>query len=108
MTKLIAHEVKELSRLVSDTTAIAKYINRVHGTDFDATDIELFQQGRAPIERRPVQVRLTKLIGDALPVSPPLTTLNDNGVDPLAKALAAYHAKRTNGDLRAYWQRLAA
>lgn len=107
MTKLIAHEVKELSRLVSDTAAIAKYINRVHGTDFDATDIELFQQGKAPIERRPVQVRLTKLMGDALPVSRPIST-NDNGSDPLLKALASYHAKRSEGKARLYWEKLAA
>lgn len=107
---LIAHEIKELSRMVSDTAAIANYINRVHGVNFAASDIENIQRGAFPEARvsQPVQIRVSGLMDGALPLSPPLKTTNDNGIDPLVKALASYHAKRTSGDLQAYWERLAA
>lgn len=107
---LIAHEVEQLGRMVSDRVAIAAFVNKVHGTSYTAADIESIQRGIFPEAKLgyPVQVRVSDLMGGHLPLSPPLTTTNDNGVDPLAKALAAYHAKRTSGELRAYWERLAA
>ena len=107
---LIAHEIKELSNMVSDTAAIANYINRVHGVNFAAIDIENIKRGAFPEARVsiPVQIRVSGLMDGALPLSPPLTTTNDNGIDPLVQALASYHAKRTSGELQAYWERLAA
>lgn len=107
---LIAHEVRELSRTVSDKAAIANHISLVHGVEYTASDVTKILSGKDPEPRlrSPVQVRVSDLMGGHLPLSPPLTTTNDNGVDPLAKALAAYHAKRTSGEVRAYWERLAA
>lgn len=89
---LIAHEIKELSRMVSDTAAIANYINRVHGENFAARDIENIQRGAFPEARVsiPVQIRVSGLMDGALPLSRPLTTTNDNGVDPLAIACLEY------------------
>lgn len=107
---LIAHEVRELSRMVTDKAAIANHISKVHGVEYTASDIKKILTGKAlqPRLRSPVQVRVSDLMVGDLRSSPPLTTTNDNGIDPLVKALASYHAKRTTGDLQAYWERLAA
>ena len=106
---LIAHEIDELARLVTDKAVIADFINKVHGTNYHASDISKIQMGLHPTQSIPrSRAGLTVNVGNYLPLSPPLTTTNDNGIDPLVKALASYHAKRTTGDLQAYWARLAA
>lgn len=108
--ELIAYEVKEFARLVTDSAAIAYHINRVHRVSFTASDIDNIKRGFFPevIMRQPVQIRVSDLMEGHLPLSQPLTTLNDNKIDPLFKALAEYHAKRSTGKDRLYWERLAA
>jgi hypothetical protein len=106
---LIAHEIEELARLVTDKAIIANFINKVHGTKYHASDIEKIQMGLHPTQSIPrSRAGVTVNVGSHLPLTPPLTTTNDNGIDPLFKALASYHAKRTSGELKAYWERLAA
>lgn len=107
--KLAIYEAKQLARQVNDNVAVANFINKCHGTSWKASDIAKIRMDLDPrqsVPRNMAGVRV--VVGEALPLTPPLTTLNDNTIDPLLQALAAYHAKRSNGDLRAYWERLAA
>lgn len=107
--ELIAHEIKELARSVKDSAILADFINKVHGTNYHGSDIEKIQMGLRPNQSVPRNMAGVKVVvGDPLPAAPALTTLNDNGFDPLAKALAQYHAKRTSGPLRAHWEAMAA
>ena len=107
--KLAIYEAKQLARQVKDNAAVADFINKVHGTNWYASDIAKILMDIDPRHSIPrSRAGVTVVVGDAIAPTAPLTTLNDNGVDPLAQALFAYHAKRTNGDLQAYWARLAA
>lgn len=107
--KLAIYEAKQLGRQVKDNAVVANFINKVHGTNWDASDIAKILMDIDPRHSIPrSRAGITVVVGEPLPLSEPLTTTNDNGIDPLVKALAVYHAKRTTGDLRAYWQRLAA
>lgn len=107
--KLAIYEAKQLARQVKDSAAVANFINKVHGTNWFACDIDKIVMGIDPRHSIPrSRAGLTVNVGSHLPLSPPLKTTNDNGIDPLVKALANYHAKRTSGDLQAYWERLAA
>lgn len=105
---LIAHEVKELARQVTDKAAIAYFINKVHGTNYHASDIEKIQLGIKPTASMPRNLAGVRVVvGEPIAWTPPISTHKD-GKDPLVKALAQYHAKRTSGDLRAHWEALAA
>lgn len=107
--KLAIYEAKMLARQVKDHAAVANWVNKVHGANWQACDIDKIVMGIDPRHSIPrARAGVTVKVGEPLQPSAPLTTTNDNGVDPLAKALAAYHAKRSTGDLRAYWERLAA
>ena len=89
---LIAHEIKELSRMVTDKAAFAHFINKVHGTNYFASDIEKIQIGIKPtasIPRNLAGVRV--VVGEPISWSPPIST-NRGGTDPLAKALIQWGA----------------
>ncbi len=92
---LIAHEVNELARMVSDKTAIAQFINKCHGTSYFASDIEKIILGIKPTASVPRALRQTKLMAEPIAWTPPIRT-NKSGVDPLAVAVNSYLAK--NGD----------
>jgi len=110
---LIAHEVRELARMVSDKASIAAFVNKVHGTAYHGSDIEKILLGIKPTAsvpqaiRYPNAVRQTAIMAEPIAWTPPISTRR-NGIDPLAKALAAYHAKRTSGAVKAHWEALAA
>jgi hypothetical protein len=95
MNALIAHEVKELARTVTDKAAIAQFINKVHGTKYHASDIKKIMLGLKPsdsIMRNPQAVRTSKLMAEPIAWARPIST-NVGGVDPLAVATNAYLAK---------------
>lgn len=107
--ELAIYEAKQLAVTVKDHAVVANFINKVHGTNWHVSDIEKILMGIDPVASIPrVMAGVRVVVGEALPSSAPLKTTNDNGVDPLAKALFAYHAKRTTGETKAYWERLAA
>ncbi len=95
---LIAHEVNELARMVSDKTAIAQFINKCHGTSYFASDIEKILLGIKPTNSMPRALRQTKLMVEPITWSPPIST-NKSGVDPLAVAVNAY-LERNAGKIR--------
>ena len=110
MNALIAHEVKELARMVTDKASIAQFVNKVHGTHYHASDIEKILLGKKPtdsIMRSPQAVRTSKLMLEPIAFTRPIST-NAGGGDPLVKALAKYHAKRTTGHVKAHWEAMAA
>jgi hypothetical protein len=41
---------------------------------------------------------------DCLPLTPPVSTHDGRGYDPLAIALFKYHAARTEGEEKRYWE----
>lgn len=91
--ELIAHEIKELSRMVTDKAAIAHFINKCHGTNYFASDIEKIQLGIKPtssIPRNLAGVRV--IVGEPIAWSPPISTIR-GGTDPLAKACLEYGIK---------------
>lgn len=107
--KLAIYEAKQLARQVKDHAAVANFINKVHGANWQASDIDKIVMGIDPRHSIPrSRAGVTVVVGDPLPPSAPLTTTNDNGIDPLAKALFAYHAKRSTGKARLYWEKMAA
>lgn len=107
--KLAIYEAKQLGRQVKDNAVVANFINKVHGTNWDASDIAKILMDIDPRHSIPrARAGITVNVGEPMLPSPPLTTTNDNGVDPLAKALFAYHAKRATGKDRLYWEKLAA
>lgn len=107
--KLAIYEAKQLARQVNDNVAVANFINKVHGTNWQANDVAKIRMDLDPRQSVPRNLAGVRVVvGEALPLTPPLTTLNDNKIDPLFKALAEYHAKRSTGKDRLYWERLAA
>ena len=103
----ITYEVKSLAAMVKDRADIARHISAVHGVNYFASDIEKILLGIKPTASAPRALRQNKLMGDAIWFEKPLST-NQDGVDPLAKALAKYHAKRTTGHVKAHWEAMAA
>ena len=103
----ITYEVKSLAAMVEDRADIARHISAVHGVNYFASDIEKILLGIKPAGSIPRALRQNKLMGDAIWFEKPLST-NQGGVDPLAKAIAQYHAKRTTGHVKAHWEALAA
>jgi len=103
---IIAHEVKQLAPSVS-TDTIANFINKCHGTNYQDSDIEKLIAGIKPTASVPRHHPITKIKAEEpIAWTPPISTRR-NGIDPLAKALASYHAKRTKGAIRAHWEAMA-
>jgi hypothetical protein len=96
--ELIAHEVRELARMVSDKESIAAFINKCHGTAYHGSDIEKILLGIKPTAsvpqaiRYPNAVRQTAIMAEPIAWTPPISTRR-NGIDPLAKACLEYGVK---------------
>lgn len=87
---------------ISNDNDVVKHVKRMWGIEFAPQDIARIRRDM------PGQFVTRAGVKEPLPLTAPLTTTNDNGFDPLAKALFAYHAKRSTGKTKAYWERLAA
>lgn len=94
--ELIAHEVGELARMVSDKAAIANFVNKVHGTNYHGSDVEKILMGIKPTDsiprnRAPNAVRQTLLMAEPIAWTAPIST-RKGGTDPLLKALLTWGA----------------
>lgn len=89
----IAYEVTSLAAMVTDRSAIARHINAVHGTPYQASDIEKILLGIKPTASIPRQnPSKAKLLAEPIAWTPPIST-NRGGEDLLAKATNEYLAK---------------
>ena len=94
----IKQKVRHLCGYITDRTAVLNHINRDFGTSYKMQDLEQALIS-LPKPRRKVFTE-----ENALPLTPPVATHDGRGFDPLAIALFKYHAARTTGDQKRYWE----
>ena len=86
---------------ITNDNDVIKHVKRMWGVELPLNDV-------ARIRRDYTTGYARKSDDDkALPLAPPVST-HSAGRDPLLKALASYHAKRSKGKARLYWEKLAA
>lgn len=94
----IRHKVRHLCSYISDRRAVVAHINREYATSYGVGDIA------HALAYFPATSKRRNPDEDALPLTPPISTHDGNGYDPLAIALFKYHAERTEGEEKKYWQ----
>ena len=95
----IKQKVRHLCNYITDRTAVLNHINRDYSTSYKMKDLE-----EALISfPKPRKKVFTE--DNALPLTPPVSTHNGRGYDPLAIALFKYHAARTTGEEKRHWDR---
>ena len=87
-----------LCRYLTDKGAVLAHINREYGTKYCMTDLS------HALTYYPATVKRRNTDEDALPLTPPISTHTGRGYDPLAIALFKYHAARTDGKEKQYWE----
>lgn len=92
-----------LATYITDRSAIASHISREFGKPYIAADINrMLEPHRLASKPRP-----ERTVGEPIAWERGFTTTRD-GIDPLVKAIAKYHAKRTDGAVKEHWEALAA
>jgi hypothetical protein len=91
-------KIRHLCGYISDRSAVLNHINRDYGTSYKMRDLQEALLS-APRTRRK---EFTE--ENALPLTPPVSTHDGRGYDPLAIALFKYHAARTQGEQKRYWE----
>lgn len=92
---IVRKRIQHLYNYISDKTAIMQHVSRELSVTLTLRDID---EAISDINTREYRPNLTPMTP-----SPLIVTHNYKGHDPLAKALFAYHAKRSTGAARAYW-----
>lgn len=89
----ITYDAKQLAAQVKDLPSIARHINRVHKTNYQAGDIEKIIAGIKPTASVPHHHPITKIkLSEPIAWTPPIST-SRNGSDPLAIACLEYGIK---------------
>jgi hypothetical protein len=90
----IKMQIRHLCGYITDKSTVLNYINSENGLRLTMKDIEKAladDKRRKPANLAPMQP------------SPLITTHNNRGYDPLARALFQYHADRTTGAEHDFW-----
>jgi hypothetical protein len=88
-----------LATYITDKAAIAAHVSREFGKAYTTADVlRMLEPHRLASIPRP-----KRTVGEPIGWERGIST-RKSGFDPLAKALFAYHAKRTSGDVKAYWE----
>jgi hypothetical protein len=87
-------QIRHLCSYITDKSAVLNYVNRENNLRLTYRDIQEVLN-TAP-KKRQYNVKPLK-------PTPPLSTLNHRGYDPLARALFQYHADRTTGAEHEFW-----
>jgi len=94
----IRARVRHLCNYITDRSAVLAHINRDYGTSYKMSDLtHALTYFPAARKRRNIE-------DDCLPLTPPVSTHDGRGYDPLAIALFKYHAERTEGEEKRYWE----
>ena len=94
----IRHKVRHLCSYISDRSSVLAHINRDYGTSYKMSDLT------HALTYFPATSRRRNTDDDALPLTPPVSTHDGRGYDPLAIALFKYHAARTTGEDKRHWE----
>ena len=94
----IKQKVRHLCSYITDRSAVLNHINRDYNTSYTMKDLE------QAIMSFPKERKRSIPESKALPLTPPVSTHNGRGFDPLAIALFKYHAARTTGKLKRHWE----
>jgi hypothetical protein len=94
----IRQKIYHLCSYITDRSAVVAHINREYATSYDISDIA------QALTYFPATKKRRNPHEDCLPLTPPVSTHDGRGYDPLAIALFKYHAERTEGEEKKYWQ----
>ena len=95
----IRAKIYYLCGYISNKRAVLNHINRDYGTAYTMRDLTY------ALTYFPATKKRRNTDEDALPLTPPISTHNGRGYDPLAIALFKYHAARTTGEDKKHWER---
>ena len=94
----IKQKIRHLCGYISDRRAVLNHINRDYGTSYTMKDIS------HALTYFPTPRKKAHIDDNSLPLTPPVSTHDGRGYDPLAIALFKYHAARTEGEQKRYWE----
>lgn len=93
----IRMKVRHLCGYITDRSAVLNHINREYATSYKMKDLERVMSTFPTPRKRSITE------DKSLPLTPPVSTHNGRGYDPLATALFKYHAERTEGEVQKHW-----
>lgn len=95
----IKQKVRHLCGYITDRSAVLNHINRDYGTSYKMKDLE------QALISFPTPRKKAHIDDNSLPLTPPVSTHDGRGYDPLAIALFKYHAARTTGEEKRHWEK---
>lgn len=94
----IKQKMRHLCNYITDRSAVLNHINRDYNTSYTMGDLEQAIMSFPKVRKRSITD------DNSLPLTPPVSTHDGRGYDPLAIALFKYHAARTTGEVKRHWE----
>lgn len=95
----IRTKIYHLCGYISDRNAVLKHINREYATSYTMKDLT------TALTYYPTTKKRRNIEDGYIPLTPPISTHDGRGYDPLAIALFKYHAARADGEDKKHWER---
>jgi hypothetical protein len=94
----IRQKIYHLCGYITDRSAVLNHINREYATSYTIKDLT------HALTYFPATKKSRNIEDGYIPLTPPISTHDGRGYDPLAIALFKYHAARATGEEKRYWQ----